>query len=119
MIKLVSLMWRRPGMSADEFRDHYENSHRLIGERVLAGYASHYVRRYAEPFDGNAGQADPDVVMEIWFPDRARLDAFFKSIADNPAIAAEIAEDEERLFDRDRMRSYIVDEVESAMPLLA
>ena len=34
----------------------------------------------------------------------------------DPAIAAEIVEDEERLFDRSRIRSYWVEECESVLP---
>ena len=115
MIKLVTLLYRRPGMSVGDFRAYYESTHRLIGEKVLGGHACRYVRRFTDPADGVARPEDPDVVMEIWFPDRARYDACFAEIM-KPEVIAMITEDEERLFDRERMRSYIVTECESEMP---
>ncbi len=118
MIKLVTLLWRRPGLSREAFESHYEANHRRIGEKVLGGYATHYVRRYADPFGSESRPEDPDVVMEIWFPDQARIEAFFASIAD-PAIMDEIVADEEYLFDRTRMRGFTVREQESELPPLA
>ena len=35
MIKVIMLMKRRPGMTISEFRDYYENNHRVIGENIL------------------------------------------------------------------------------------
>ena len=96
-------------------RPAYESSHRRIGEKVLSGYACHYVRRFTDPADGQAREGDPDVVMEIWFPDRAAYEACFANIS-RPEVMAEIVEDEEKLFDRPKMRSYIVTECESDMP---
>lgn len=118
MIKLVTLMRRKPGLGMDEFQDRYENGHRLIGERYLRGHASRYVRRFLHPV-GTPGhatplQADYDVLMEIWFPDQAAFDAAMAAIS-APAAAREIAEDEARLFDRDSLRSFTVEEFESDM----
>ena len=115
MIMLVTFLTRRPGMSVADFRAYYEANHRIIGEKVLGGYACHYIRRFTDPADGMAREGDPDVVMEIWFPDRATYDACFANIA-RPEVIAEIVEDEERLFDRSKLRSYIVTEYESDMP---
>ncbi len=116
MIKLVTLLKRRPGMAKDAFVAYYERHHRLIGEKVLAGYAARYVRRYIEPADGVEQDQDFDVVMEIWFPDTATREAWQARMRD-PATHAEIAADEERLFDRDRIRSFIVtEEADSEMP---
>lgn len=114
-VTLITLLKRRAGMSKADFIAHYEEHHRRIGERVLAGYATRYVRRFLHPEDGTDTLHDPDVVMEIDFPDRATLDAFFVAAAE-PAVAAMIAEDEERLFDRSRNRSFTVEERASDMP---
>jgi hypothetical protein len=114
MIKLVTLMNRKPGLTREEFIAHYEEHHRLIGEKVLSGYACKYVRRYPTPV-GEPNEADPDVIMEIWFQDRTIHDACFAAMSD-PEQMAEITADEERLFDRGRMRSYLVEERESYMP---
>jgi hypothetical protein len=115
-VKLVTLLKRRPGMSKADFRAHYEERHRLIGEKVLSGYASRYVRRHLHPVDGGEEQ-DVDVVLEIWFPDQPTMDACFAAMS-APEVMDEIVADEERLFDRPRMRSYRVEECESVLPLV-
>ncbi|MGD9713139.1 MAG: EthD domain-containing protein [Thermomicrobiales bacterium] len=114
MIKLVSLMNRKPGLSREEFIAYYEAHHRLIGEKVLAGYACRYIRRYTTAV-GEGMESDPDVVMEIWFPDQLAYDSFFAAIA-APGQMAEIVADEERLFDRGKMRFFLVEECESDLP---
>ncbi len=117
MLKLVTLLTRRPGMSKKAFVDYYETHHRVIGEKYLAGRAVRYFRRHLTPLDGAPRDDDPDVVMEIWFRDRADLDTCFAALAAVEA-AAEIAADEERLFDRARIRSFVVEECESELPAL-
>ena len=117
MIKIVTLLKRRSGMSKQAFMAYYEDHHRLIGEKVLSGYAEKYVRRYLQPSDGVEQDQDFDVVMEIWFPDAATYDAWRARMAD-PETIAEIATDEEKLFDRSRIRSFTVTETGSDLPPL-
>ncbi len=113
MVKLITLLKRRPSLSREAFRDYYESRHRLIGEKYLAGYAVHYVRRYVEPLPGGR-EPDHDVVMEIWLPDRERLEALMRRLAE-PDVAAEIAQDEEQLFDRPATSTFTVSEVASTL----
>lgn len=116
VIKMIGLLKRRPGMSPEAFREYYESTHRRIGEKYLRGFAGRYMRRYLTPFPnpltGALDEGEFDVVLEIWYPDRAAFDAANAqfAVAD---IAREIAEDEERLFDRGRMRFFFVDEAVS------
>ncbi len=107
-ITLITLLKRRAGMTKSEFITYYETHHRVIGEKVLRGYATRYVRRFLHPTDGVDEAHDYDVVLEIDFPDQATLDACFTAMAD-PAVMAEIIADEERLFDRSRNRSFTVE----------
>ncbi|MDA8619512.1 MAG: EthD domain-containing protein [Luminiphilus sp.] len=118
MIKLVTLLTKRPGMSREAFIEHYETHHKKIGEKYLAGYAVKYQRRYLQVADSanHAPQELPfDVLMEIWFPDQSRMDAAMALIA-SEAAQEEIVADEARLFDRELIRSYVVEEYESEMP---
>ncbi len=117
-VTVVSLLKRKAGMSREDFRAYYESKHRLIGEKVLSGYATRYVRRFLEPADGVDQEQDFDVILEIDFPDAATRDACFAAMGD-PATMAMIVEDEERLFDRSRMRTFRVCENQSDMPPLA
>lgn len=115
-VTVITLLKRREGMSREDFRAYYESGHRRIGEKVLAGYASRYVRRYLTPSDGIDQAFDFDAVMEIDFPDEAVRDACFAALGD-PETLAMIAEDEEKLFDRSRIRTFSVTESASDLPL--
>lgn len=118
MIKVVTLLTRKPGMSREAFIEHYETHHRKIGEKYLSGFAVKYQRRYLESlgFRGQEGEEPPfDVLMEIWYPDHGTLNAALALLSTDEA-QAEITADEERLFDRALIRSYTVEEHESEMP---
>ena len=120
MIKTIGLLPRRPGMTVAEFRAYYETHHRVIGEKYLSGFASRYMRRFITPSPsrdtGETPEADFDVVLEIWYPDRATFEACGRVLS-TPEVAAEIVADEERLFDRPRMRFFVIEEeCESELP---
>ena len=107
-------------MSSEAFIEHYETHHRKIGEKYLGGFAAKYQRRYLQSagFRGQAGDAPPfDVLMEIWYPDQESLNGALAVLSTDEA-QAEIAADEERLFDRELIRSYTVEEYESEMPVV-
>ncbi len=117
MIKVITLLTRKAGLSRAEFRQYYETRHRMIGEKYLAGRAHRYLRRYVMP-DNQAspysGQPDFDVQMEIWFPDQDALEQAMAALA-TPAAQAEIIADEEQLFDREKTLTFVVDEIESTL----
>ena len=120
MIKVVTLLTRKPGMSREAFIEHYETHHRKIGEKYLSGFATKYQRRYMQSagFREQGGDAPPfDVLMEIWYPDQEALNGALAVLSTEEA-QAEIAADEERLFDRELIRSYTVEEYESEMPVV-
>ena len=50
--------------------------------------------------------------MEVWFDNYYAMEAAMADMSSEPA-QQELAADEERLFDRDRTQSFIVDECES------
>lgn len=114
-VTLITLLKRRDGMTKADFVAYYEEHHRRIGETVLSGYATRYVRRFLYPTDAKDQAHDADVVMEIDFPDAATRDACFAAMSD-PATMAMIEQDEARLFDRSRIRTFIVEERASVLP---
>lgn len=114
-VTLITLLKRRAGMSKADFIAYYESTHRVIGEKVLGGYATRYRRRHLHAVDGQDVDHDFDVVLEIEFPDQATLDACFAAMSAEE-VMGEIVADEERLFDRSRMRTYRVEDHESALP---
>ena len=120
MIKVVTLLTRKPGMSREAFIEHYETHHRKIGEKYLSGFATKYQRRYMRSagFREQDGDAPPfDVLMEIWYPDQDALNGALAVLSTEEA-QAEIEADEERLFERRLIRSYTVEEYESEMPVV-
>jgi hypothetical protein len=118
MFKIIGLLKKKAGMSSDEFRHYYETTHRQLGEKYLRNFAIKYMRRYLTPFPnpltGQTPETEHDVVLEIWYPDRATFEAAHAQFADED-ILAEISADEEKLFDRSAMLFYFVDECESPL----
>jgi hypothetical protein len=117
MFKTVCLLKRRQGMSFEDFVAYYETYHRKIGEKVLPT-ARRYMRRYLRPvpnpLTGEVVELEYDVLTEIWFVTREAYEAAMVALA-VPETAAEIAEDEERLFDRSRNRFCTIEEHESIL----
>ena len=118
MIKMVTLLKRKPGMSMDEFINYYETKHSKIGEKYLASHAIRYVRRYLRPLPESIIPTPMeqyyDVVMEIWFPDYSALSSTF-AVLMKPEVQKEIIEDESKLFDRSKIHVYLVEEHESKL----
>jgi hypothetical protein len=115
-VTVITLLKRREGMSVADFRAYYESTHRRIGEAVLAPYATRYVRRFLTSLDGTDQSFDYDVVMEIDFPDDATRDTCFAALGEAETLAM-IVQDEEKLFDRTRTRTFSVTENASVLPL--
>jgi uncharacterized protein (TIGR02118 family) len=115
MFKVLILLKRRPGMSVEEFRDYYEGVHSKLGEKHASGmrrYIRRYVQPVSSPFAGQSSELDFDVVTELWYDDRAAFERAMQRSSGSD-VAAEIAADEERLFDRSKTRFATVVELES------
>lgn len=115
MKKLTFLFRRKPDMTPEQFRDHYENRHVPLALRLLP-YFSDYVRNYirhdlayrpAGLSVDNAAQFD--VVTEVTFATEADYDLMMKRLAD-PSVSRQIVEDEERFMDRKATLMFFVDE---------
>ena len=99
MFKQVCLLTRRPGMSMEEFKDYYENSHAPLLATMMP-QARRYVRRFVQP-EGNplAGSTPPvpfDCLMELWWDSREEFEAVKEMAAkardENEKLAARLAE---------------------------
>ena len=112
MIKMVLLLKRKAGMSFADFKDYYETTHSVLGKKILKT-AVRYPRRFLQPLgapaDYESGGDRYDCITEVWFTDQA---AFESAMADaaQPEAAALLAADEEQLFDRSKIRFYLVEE---------
>ena len=117
-IKIAAFMKRLPNVTHEQFREHYENVHRLIGEKYLKKYAVKYTRKYITPFpDPVTGHEQPrafDAVTEIWYPDKAAYDAANAQFAD-PAVMKEIMDDVKNFLDLANSPHFFVMECASDM----
>jgi uncharacterized protein (TIGR02118 family) len=115
MIKLITLIPRKPGMSREAFIDYYENHHAPLTQ-ALFPQAVKYVRNY--PTSDNlhyagaaiSGAVPFDAVTEHWFADQAAYDAMMANFAADPEKFRVLSEDEARFCDRERMVMFLVEE---------
>jgi hypothetical protein len=114
MVRFVSLLKRRQGMSPEEFVKYYETRHSKL-RRTFAhdhvskatGYRRSYLAPHPHPIAQATEGVDYDCIMELTYPNRAALDADMAFLSAD-GVRPIFAEDEENLFDRRYSRCYIV-----------
>ena len=112
MIKLIALLKRRAGMSRGDFIDYYQTRHAPLIRRLTPTIAKY--RRNFLVWEGAFPAADGsetnfDCVTEIWFASAADHQEAL-AIWGDPAVAAQIAADEDNVFDRGATRMFVVEE---------
>lgn len=117
MIKTITFLKRKAGMTPEEFRSYYEANHVPLIEQNLP-MISHYMRRYFTPaFNptlGSVTELEYDAVNELWFESQEDFDALLAAASASP-LKEIIAKDEAQFLDRDSIQSVIVSEVVSDM----
>ena len=116
MPKVLLFMRKKPGMSDEAFRRHYETFHAKMAEKYLGKYMTDYRRNFIVREDRSPSlkpvtDGDFDVVTEIWYKDQPSLDAMWaKALA--PEVATEMDGDAENFLDPapGALRVYVVDE---------
>lgn len=111
--KMILLVRRKAGLTSEEFREGYENSHSRIGVRLYGHLWTEYRRNYLKPganFNQTraGGSSGPDeigfdAVSEFIVRDEAAWAEMMRISAANQEL---IQEDEARWFDQ--VHSYIV-----------
>ncbi len=109
MIKVMLLVSRRPDISREEFRDHYERIHAPLAAQHLP-HLVRYVRNYV--IDEFAGPVDCDCVTEFWYdlpgPCReAREEILTQDLLDL------FGADEQTFMDRASFRVLVVEQGET------
>jgi uncharacterized protein (TIGR02118 family) len=112
MVKGIALLKRKPGLSVEEYRKHYEESHAPLALSLfptIRKYVRNYVTKIAFPAD--APELDFDCITEQWFDDVEGFQAMMNAGAGEAGRA--IANDEKKFLDRARTVYLLVEEVES------
>jgi uncharacterized protein (TIGR02118 family) len=110
MPKLMVFVTRKNGLSPEEFRAHYENSHAPIALVNMTGLVG-YVRNYPIAMEGQPAPRY-DCVTEMRFADQASLAATMAWMRSPEGKV--LADDEEKFMDRESMTAMLVDEMVSA-----
>lgn len=112
MFKVIWFLKRKPGITHEQFRNHYENSHSVLAKKHFGHVMTAYRRNYkTECWGGGAtgpdGAAsfgprewDFDCVTEWETEDEAAFEEIMR-IVTLPEIAPLFYEDEEHFLDRD------------------
>ena len=119
MIKLVFCLRRRPELTRDAFQEYWRTTHApLVRERAEAIGAVRYVQVHTGYDDlsaalraGRGGPEPYDGVAELWFEDRAALEAALGTDAGRRA-GAELLDDERNFIDLERSPLWFADEHE-------
>lgn len=109
MIKIMLLVNRKPGVSREEFRRHYESTHAPLAASHLK-HLVRYVRNYV------TGQFrtdfDCDVVTEFWFDYPGTWREARQALLPQDMLDL-FAEDEARFMDRGSMRVLVIEQGET------
>lgn len=123
-MKIMVLLKRKPGMTMEAFRAHYEGSHVVLAYKYLGHLMADYRRNYALPVDpgaqssdtANPGVADSpfDCITELWLHDHNAWLEMQRIISD-PVTGKIFMDDEEHFLDRPSLRIFACEE-ETAVP---
>ena len=112
MYKMVCVLYRKPGMTHEEFRRHYDTSHAPLVKSLMGDNLLRYVRNYSSGMSGPSpvGEAPTfDCITEFHFADKAAFDRAF-AVVEHPDNAPKVRADEKRFLDIDRVQVAIVEE---------
>lgn len=100
-VKAIMILRRKPGMTARDFRAHYENVHAPLTLQCLSGivdYRRLYVEAGPSPFGHPDASLDFDVVTQVTFSSREAYDNAMQAMRDEHR-ARLLREDQALLFD--------------------
>jgi len=104
-VKAIALLKKKPGLSREEFIEHYEKEHAPLILQHSSG-----IRRYLRNHVLPLGEEDPpfDSLTEIWYGDQESYD---KSMAMRLSGTGQvIADDEASFLDTNRIAFFLVNE---------
>ena len=115
MDRVLVLLKRKPGLTFEQFKEHYESSHAKLGEKYFGHLFATYKRNYIPSgtrFGGPDVENAYDCVTELVFRDAGGY-AELKRIASNPDVYNTLITDEAKFLDRAACANAISHLVES------
>jgi uncharacterized protein (TIGR02118 family) len=103
LVKAVTLVKRKPGMSVEAFQEYWRTRHADVVVKMPG--IRRYVQSHARPSGYAKGELPYDGIAEMWFDDTAAM----KGLRADPAYAA-VHADEANFIDRARMALLITEE---------
>jgi uncharacterized protein (TIGR02118 family) len=106
MVKVIALIKRKPGLSREDFRRHYEEVHAPLILKHSAGLKKYVRNHIIVP----AGTEEPefDCITELWYDS---MEDYKASIAVWRTEAGQVIRDDEDSFlDRSKLAFFIVEE---------
>jgi uncharacterized protein (TIGR02118 family) len=108
MIKAISFLKRKPGISREEFARHYEEVHAPLAMKHFP--FKRYVRNYVIG-DPDADVPGFDCITEVWFETMEDCEAAAEfSMSEDYKV---ISDDEEKFMDRSSIVAFLVEEMVS------
>jgi uncharacterized protein (TIGR02118 family) len=107
MMKLLSYLKKRDGITSEAFKEYYENNHVPLILSLAPSptvYKRHYLIR-GDAFNLREDEIDFDVVTELGWEDRDAFQAWMMAVSDE-----QVGIDEARFLDRARTRAALVDD---------
>ncbi|MFC2000550.1 EthD domain-containing protein [Chloroflexota bacterium] len=110
MVKGIALLKRKPGLTVEEFRKHYEEVHAPLAVKLFPTIRK-YMRNYitSVPFPADAGELEFDCITEQWFDDMEGFQAMMDAGAGEAGRT--ISNDEKTFLDRAKTVYLLVEEV--------
>lgn len=101
MIKFVGVVWRKPGLSREEFLTHWQTNHAAVVKKLPG------LRRYIQgPAVTREGREPAiDGIAELWFDDVEACRQAWRSSAGQV-----VREDEKRFIDLDRSYAFLAED---------
>ncbi|KAF1911660.1 hypothetical protein BDU57DRAFT_97247 [Ampelomyces quisqualis] len=120
---VIMLVTRLPGLTFEQFKNHYENKHvplvmSILKDILPISHTRHYVKRIdgaPTVFAGDAGTVDYDCICRVELRDEAHFVKFNEAIAKS-SRKAEIAADQEAFADSSKFRVIAIDSTVVTVP---
>ena len=105
MIKVISLVYRKKGISPRQFLSYWQEKHAPLAVETIPGVL-HYAQNH--PIAGPGLDDDADGIAEMWFEDMDAYEEYMEWRVSAEALA--MKESEEKFLDESRTRRYVVEE---------